>query len=114
MTDDLPDLTVDEQEDELQNLSKTELKELREDEERQTAIDNIDSELSSRQAQEDEMSNDPEQDVVEDDQEPVEQEETKPEDTEKADNRSELERKVDYLIERCKTTSHQGFEEYDN
>jgi len=29
-------------------------------------------------------------------------------------SRSELERKVDYLIEKCKTTSHEGFKDYEN
>jgi len=104
--DELLDLTVAEQKDELENLSKTELEELREKESRQTAIDNIDGELSSRQ----------EDSRTEKDEHP----QTVPTDTTdigKESNersKSELERKVDYLIEKCKTTSMEGFENYEN
>ena len=91
---DLTDLTVDEQKNELENLGKQKLKELREREERQTAIDNIDRELSSRQKS----------DRPKDSKDPREHEGLQ----------SELERKVDYLIEKCKTTSMEGFEDYEN
>jgi len=98
---DLTDLTVNEQEDELENLSKTELKELREAEERQTAIDNIDNELSSREK------------TTTEDHDAVMGEEPVP-DGKDEPAKSELERKVDYLIEKCKTTSMEGFENYEN
>jgi len=104
--DELLDLTVNKQEDELENLSKKELKELREKESRQTAIDNIDGELSSRQ----------EDSRTEKDEHP----QTVPTDTtdigegNDGPSKSELERKVDYLIEKCKTTSIEGFENYED
>jgi hypothetical protein len=118
MEDDLQDLTslnVDEQKNKLENLSKEELKELREKEERQTAIDNIDRELSGRgHDQVQEKDDESEQDSVERDAPMPQTAEDNMEDSKKADERSELERKVDYLIENCKTTSKEGFQEYDN
>jgi len=101
---DLTDLTVDEQKNELENLGKQKLKELREREERQTAIDNIDRELSSRQKS----------DRPKDSKDPREHEGSGPMVDESVEgSRSELERKVDYLIEECKTTSHEGFKDYE-
>lgn len=102
---DLTDLTVNEQKDELENLSKKQLKELREEEERQTAIDNIDSELSNR---DDEVVEEAE---VVDESVPDEAATEHVSDTRRVEK---LEAKVDYIIERCKTISEEGFENYEN
>jgi hypothetical protein len=110
--DGLTDVTVDEQKDKLQNLSKEELEELREQEERQTAIDNIDKELSKRRTQEDEEQAEPQTEVVDEEQEHPQTETNTSEPVEEDGERSVLEAKVDYLIEKCKTTSHKDFEDY--
>ena len=98
MTDeqDLTEMTVDEQENQLKDLNLEELKELRGREERNTAMDNIDREISNRQ--EDSRTEKTVSNSVNQDQE---------------SEKSELERKVDYLIEKCKTTSHEGFKDYE-
>ena len=98
--DELLDLTVDEQEEELENLSVDQLQELEVDETRQTALDNIKSELFSRR--EDEEETEKGSGSVE-----VSYES-------KDDRVEELERKVSYLIDRCKTTSEEGFENYED
>jgi len=111
---DLTDLTVDEQKDELENLGKQKLEELRGKETRQTAIDNIDREISNRQ--EDSRDEDWSETVSDTD------EEITKEDVEEAaknsksvtERQNELDRKVDYLIEKCKTTSMEGFKDYEN
>ena len=77
------DLTVDEQNNELENLSRNELEELRNRETRQTAIDNIDNELEKRREQEQEQESEepqepeePEQPEPEPEEEPVQEEES--------------------------------------
>jgi len=116
MTDeqDLTELTVDEQENQLEDLDLEELKDLRGREERNTAMNNIDREISNRQK--DSRDEDWSETVSDTD------EEITKEDVEEAaknsksvtERRNELERKVDYLIEECKTTSHEGFKDYEN
>ena len=108
-TDDLLDMSVDDQKDQLENLEEDQLKELRDREERSTAIDNIDRELSkSRKERGDPMPS-------QTDDHPQVQDQDVDGDAEKDDSRiEELEAKVDYLIQGCKTTSEEGFENYEN
>lgn len=126
-TDELTDLTVQEQEDELQDLPTEKLQNLREQETRRTALDNIDNELSQRQPEQEETEQETSEEPVEEDSDQQDEEEDDPraesEQPEPAQDRGEtvmendrleeLEAKVDYLIENCKTTSHQGFENYE-
>lgn len=101
--EELLELNVDEQKQELENLELDELKDLREAEERNTAIDNIDLELGDRKT--DTSNVEPDENV---------------EDVEASndeDDRSELEElkaKVDYLLEKGKTVSREGFEDYED
>jgi len=102
----LTDLTVDDQKDELQNLNKKQLKQLKEDETRNTALDNIKREIRKRNRQEKE---DP-ADIG--DTEQTKKAPQKISEDDVIEKVAELEKKVDYLIEKCKTTSQEGFENY--
>jgi len=108
----LTHLTVDDQKDELQNLSKKQLEQLKEDETRNTALDNIKREIRKRNRQKKEENN---SDEMSDGN--TEQRKKAPQTINEDDiigKVAELEQKVDYLIEKCKTTSEQGFENYEN
>lgn len=113
--DELLDLTVDEQKDELENLSKKKLEKLREAEERQTAIDNIDSELSNRPEITEKAEPEPEEDNKSEIEEDFDETSNRVDgDIEKQEvDVEQLARKVDYLIEKCKSTSEEAFENYE-
>jgi len=102
-TDDLLDMSVDDQKDELENLEVNQLQELKEEEKRSTALDNIDRELGNRKTNETIEEKASSNEVIGD---------VKVET--KDDRLDKLEKKVDYIISRCKTTSEEGFENYDN
>lgn len=106
--EELTSLTVDEQKEELENLETHELEELKTQEKRRTAVGNIESELSNREPEQEETSE------PEPSESTLDKPENQEEDTsdEEIDERSEIEAKVDYLIEKCKTTSKQGFKDY--
>jgi len=97
-TDELLDMSVADQKDKLENLEMSQLQELKQKEERSTALDNIERELGNRKTEDtkQESTGDSIGDVSI---------ETKDERLE------ELEDKVDYLIKNCKTTS---YEEYND
>lgn len=98
MEPDLTDLTVDEQKDELENLSKKELQVLKEEETRNTALDNIERELAKYDRDESQTQS-------------IQVKEKASRYNERIE---ELEKKVEYLIDRCKTTSKEAFENYEN
>jgi len=114
----LTDLTVDDQKDELQNLSKKQLEQLKEDETRNTALDNIKREIRKRNRQKKEEDNSDEISEGNTEQTKKAPKKIKAPQTINQDDIiekvAELEQKVDYLIEKCKTTSEQGFENYEN
>lgn len=107
-TDDLLDMSVDDQKDELENLEVNQLQELEEQEERSTALDNIERELGNRK-KEDQLEQTAEE-VMED---AKEESYDKKDDDSNSDRIMELEAKVDYIISKCKTTSEEGFENYE-
>lgn len=106
--DELQDLTVDEQKEELENLSREQLKDLREAETRNTALDNIDRELAKYDREEVQSSS---VDLEEDEDDSSEAEELAQEKFTEEEIQ-EIKEKVDYIIERCKTTSQEGYENY--